>query len=398
MENSPARSQPATTELVNRNMPSGDIINNDKRHDVLLINIQFLRFIAAALVLFFHSVPALYSMLNIPFNPRDNISTIAFSGVDLFFVISGFIIYYTNNHIHSAKESLVFISSRVARIYLGYWPFFCMAIAVLFFLHPSSLQNVDFFSSFFILPDNYEKILIQVSWTLSLELYFYFIFFIILFFEKRIQIIAGLFFLVLIFNIYANYTLDTFSWDGHKNLGPYQHWLTSPWLLEFFCGCAIAHLIKAGHSQYPVTILITGLAIFLLAYYLNATSLHGKLERLPNHHYRIFLLSCSASCIIYGLVNLEKKGWVIFPKFSILFGGASYALYLCHRIFLDGLAYSGMKTKFASLPFPPALTFLFLILSIQLFAVIYYYYIENPVYKCAKIKIRSFFLSKPGGE
>jgi len=90
--------------------------------------IQALRAIAALMVLCFHLMPhfALSPYLSIV----NDWAQWGFAGVDVFFAISGFVVY------RSAKAAVVqhgivnFCWRRFARIYFGYWPVFVLATII----------------------------------------------------------------------------------------------------------------------------------------------------------------------------------------------------------------------------------------------------------------------------
>jgi peptidoglycan/LPS O-acetylase OafA/YrhL len=107
----------------------------------MLINVQFLRFAAAMLVVFYHTSSrvrdagvdqgALFSVSQ----------ALGFAGVDVFFVISGFIMAHTTGSASGLRAGWSFARRRVARIYSGYWPFFVFAWALFAWVNP------DFFAT-----------------------------------------------------------------------------------------------------------------------------------------------------------------------------------------------------------------------------------------------------------
>src|SRR4051812_24481767 len=122
-----------------------------------LSSIQGLRFIAAFLVLLFHL----------------EISYSGYKGVDLFFVISGFVIYYST-HLekvaNKAEQRKKFVINRLTKIFILYWS----SLIALFSINQFPL-DIHALGSFFLVPGH--KSILGVSWSLSYELYFYFLFF-----------------------------------------------------------------------------------------------------------------------------------------------------------------------------------------------------------------------------
>ncbi len=117
----------------------------------MLYFLQLLRFIASLMVLFFH---------------LDLLGS-GYKGVDIFFVISGFVMYYTLFHV-ARPAAFKFIVNRFTKIFFLYW----FAVLVLFFIMP---PNSAFFSLKTILLFPGHTPVLGVSWSLSYELYFYFL-------------------------------------------------------------------------------------------------------------------------------------------------------------------------------------------------------------------------------
>ena len=112
--------------------------------------LQGLRFLAALIVLLFHL----------------HLYRSGYKGVDIFFVISGFVMYYTL-FCRDRPAALRFIINRVTKIFFLYW----VALAFLFLVVPFRLDT-ESFQSFLLVPGH--RSLLGVSWSLSYELYFYF--------------------------------------------------------------------------------------------------------------------------------------------------------------------------------------------------------------------------------
>ena len=360
----------------------------------MLANVQFLRFVAAALVLLYHGAQGTGSQLDVDNPLRDVFLLFGFAGVDLFFVISGFIIYASNNTKSGWHQGKQFISLRAARIFLGYWPLFFMAWGMLYCMNPEKLEKINLISSFFLMPDKIYATLINVTWSLSYELYFYGLFFVLFFIKNRLRVILFMAAAIIAFNVFACYVLQAYTWKGFNNISDAARFITSPWLLEFFAGCIVAHMINRDMKAGAWLALITGILLFVLGAYLNATIMDGKIAKFFNYHYRMSIFGGGSALLIYGMVNLEQRGFVIFPRFSVLLGGASYSLYLCHTIILDALEYSGLQQVLIDLALPPTLKYIMLLLIIQATAVLLYLMVEKPIYTRSKQWIYSINAQK----
>ena len=155
-----------------------------------LTTVQALRAVAALLVAIYHLF--LNEQAGITNNGSDEVSALleatrnGFAGVDMFFVISGFImVYVTQNAAHGKFSSLDFLIARLARIYPLWW-FYCACFLVIIFagtgqLTPASYsiaaeETAGFLVRSFLLWPQEKLPYIVVGWTLIHELYFYVVF------------------------------------------------------------------------------------------------------------------------------------------------------------------------------------------------------------------------------
>ena len=152
-------------------------------------SIQALRGIAAMLVLIFHI--AEFQQEHVIPNSPDYQLTLGFwnygyNGVDLFFVISGFImVYVTHEILPSFRSARHFLWSRITRIYPLWWV--CAAIMTAYFYLTYGIPAVpDLIASrdeawsyavksFLLLPMD-TTLVLGVGWTLIHEMFFYLIF------------------------------------------------------------------------------------------------------------------------------------------------------------------------------------------------------------------------------
>ena len=136
----------------------------------------FLRFAAALAVVVYHAgkhVAATGADPGWLFRAGE---AVGFAGVDVFFVISGFIMFHTTRESAGAAAAAEFLKRRVARIYSGYWPFFLFAALVFSRARPEHFAESNLLTSFLLWPMPLNQVLLDVSWTLSYEMYFYLLF------------------------------------------------------------------------------------------------------------------------------------------------------------------------------------------------------------------------------
>ena len=123
-----------------------------------IVNIQALRGIAVLLVVAYHltKIEAKYGHGE---RLLTTLATIGMSGVDLFFVISGFVMVTVTRGWFRKDGALAhFLYHRFKRIYPIYW-FYSLLILAIFLLKPDMVNssqggNVNIISSFLLLPQN----------------------------------------------------------------------------------------------------------------------------------------------------------------------------------------------------------------------------------------------------
>lgn len=154
----------------------------------MINNIQIIRAVAVLMVVAYHSVGLLHRY-GFDFNDYSGIGTWGAFGVDLFFVISGYVIAMIDSV--KKKTPAAFFKDRVIRIVPIYW-FFTLLMIFAQVCYPdafrmgvfSSEQNISsmLFSSHFM---GYVYPTLYVGWSLELEMAFYAIFAICLFSYNR---------------------------------------------------------------------------------------------------------------------------------------------------------------------------------------------------------------------
>jgi exopolysaccharide production protein ExoZ len=290
--------------------------NIEKRN---LDSVQMLRGVAALLVAFAH-LHAIEAKLggSIIFGQW---SLGGFAGVDIFFVISGFVMYWTNqNNLGNAVTVPRFWVLRLVRIY-PIWLLICGAIYGVYLVHPdwvyqSHQSNPDILKSFLLLPQK-ELPLHAVGWTLTHELWFYLVFGVVIFLPKKYFAHAIVLWAAII--IFATIT-------GFAPTSPELLLFTNPLGLEFIAGILAAFLCKKIPDQLAKGILIIGVISFVLAMFAHATNANIFFAQYAP---RVYTFAIPSFLIILGLAKSEQLGMRI-PNPFIKLGDWSYALYLIH--------------------------------------------------------------------
>lgn len=287
-----------------------------------LQNIQALRGVAVFAVLLFHLV-----IIERKFGGNDAVLPdwlkFGMFGVDLFFVISGFVmVTVTRGKFQQAREALLFLYHRVSRIYPLYWVYTSMALIV-FLVMPGWVNNsqgnqVNILASYLLIPSGLLP-LVQVGWTLIYEMYFYLVFFfILLFLPERMLVFAMLAWGVVV---------TIFSTTSGN---PYRILVFSPLTLEFIAGCLLAALY---HKNRRIKLSGTNLGLIstaaLIAAILGYVFYESKTGLAPLGWWEALLYGPPAAIIVFCITHAERNGHIL-PNFLIQCGNASYSIYLSH--------------------------------------------------------------------
>ena len=353
----------------------------------MLINIQFLRFAAALLVVLYHAsshVRATGVDQGMLFAAGE---AAGFAGVDIFFVISGFIMFYTTTGERGSHSAIEFMKRRLARIYSGYWPFFFAAIAIFYWARPEHFTNADLFRSFVLWPQPLPHVLLDVSWTLTYEMYFYILFsaLVLIGLRPRTSLLLGMLALILGFNLYRHWGLQGFSTENLYLLGFYDQFLTSPFLIEFFAGALLASWLKPDYSRYGWLALGLGVAGFACAGWANVAVFDGRIEQGFFVVPRVLMFGLASVLLVAGLVLLEHSARVAPVRFSLLAGGASYALYLCHTLFFIASMKMGIYSAMSDYSsFQVQVIYFLYVALIVAFSITHYLWAEKPLHRLFK--------------
>ncbi|MEQ7920556.1 acyltransferase [Xanthomonas sp. WHRI 1810A] len=285
------------------------------------IYLQYLRGIAALMVVYFHAVMQLKNFsAEAPLLP-----VVGEAGVDLFFVLSGFLMWITTAGKDVSPGS--FMLKRLMRIVPLYWMLTIVAGAVAL-LAPSLLKHTvlgmtHFISSLAFFPalnpaylDSTDTAvlitpLLVPGWTLNYEIFFYVIFAGVLFFPQRLR-------LWLIGAVFVAVTLiGRLSGD----VGPALTFYSNPIIFEFLMGIGVAILVRRQmllNGPMACVLTLVALAVMLLANYADLVPQRAVAFGIP------------AALIVYGLCCMEIRATVRNFVYLRVVGDASYSLYLTH--------------------------------------------------------------------
>ncbi|XYJ86598.1 Peptidoglycan/LPS O-acetylase OafA/YrhL [Cupriavidus necator] len=300
-----------------------------------LDSIQALRGLAAAFVVVYHSGLALGGADAPALNwLTDNVIKRGHAGVDVFFVISGFIIAWVAVLARPQPERpLSFMIRRCCRLAPPYWT---MSAIHALLLNP--VTPAVFAASLAFLPTAtghapyYGYPALYVGWSLNYELAFYAAFALGLLLAGRralLVVLGGFALTTLVLPWWRFGALAADPAQGYPFATPWLAMASNPLVLEFLLGCGLAwaygrwrHLLTPAIA---VGMLATGCAAFALSLPLVGPDFSLAGRGLP------------AAALLAGAVAAEHAGVLRVPRVLVWLGELSYALYLTHPTVIEGV-------------------------------------------------------------
>lgn len=277
-----------------------------------LHGIQYLRAYAALAVVVFHAAERTGGHF-----------AIGAAGVDVFFVISGFIMWVVSKRRPTTPAG--FLRDRLERIVPVYWTATGVMVAGgLAGLFPNmELTLGHVLGSLFFIPHHSPSngqiwpVLVQ-GWTLNYEIYFYVAFAACLLLPSKIRL-AGL------ASVFVGLAaLGFIRSSGNPVLATY----TDPIILEFLIGALIGKLWLDGRIPSPATGAVLIVAALLGFAFVGATHVgFGPLSFGP-----------LAAALLVGVLALEKGDAVRHVRPMLYLGDASYSVYLFHTFAISVVA------------------------------------------------------------
>ncbi len=326
-----------------------------------LLHVQALRALAAMFVVVTHSlheVSEIFAISGLYFNekifPGD-------FGVDVFFVISGFImVYVSRNHFGSDGQARGFLVRRIIRIVPLYWLMSTVILAIVL-LAPSLMDNasrdpIHWLASYLFIPierpgDGLIRPLLSLGWTLEYEMFFYLIFASVLALpmKRALPILVGtIVMIVLVGGIFQPQT-------------PIFRFLSNPVMLEFAAGALLGWAYVKGLRVAAITfwpvIIVSLFALSLAPEFM-----------LDMEYWRFGFYGVPALAIVGVSVLSAKINHRPVPGLMVSLGASSYALYLAHPFVLGGLKFVWTSLAFTSILGTALTPWIFVIISIGICA------------------------------
>lgn len=294
--------------------------------------------------------------------------------VDLFFVISGFVIAtVTRGQFKSWRAAGYFLFQRMTRIYPPYWLYSTMILLLWLFrpdmVNASQGHQVNIVASFLLLPQDLVPLL-MVGWTLIHEMYFYVATALLMpvVRERAFPVALALWALVVIVGqLYC-------AIDTGENVSPWIRLVFHPLTLEFVGGAGIALLLNGNIRGNGRVIMSVGIIGFIVA----AIWLHaGDTALDTDGWWRLLFFGLPSLLVVHGAASAEIAGKARFPMIMRKIGDASYSIYLTHILVLSviGRAWAQMATPEAINPIMLAT----MVLATLIVGLLSYRWVEVPI-------------------
>jgi exopolysaccharide production protein ExoZ len=284
------------------------------------LTIQALRGVAALLVVLYHALEVWGDRVD---SAAPGVGwTNGAAGVDIFFVISGFVMVVASRRLAGEPGAWhVFLRHRAVRIVPLYWLLTTVKVAAVATLSSmvlrTSLDPNFVAGSYLFLPvvdsANHFRPVLPVGWTLTYEFLFYLLFAAALAIRVDVLriVVPGLGLIA------AAALIKTETW-------PAWTILFNTIVLEFVFGVVLAKWILRGSRIRPA--IATGLVIAGFASILGMP--------MVSENARVLTWGIPAFAIVAGAVCLERAIGQTLPRWLLASGDASYSIYLSHGFVL----------------------------------------------------------------
>ncbi|KQP21899.1 hypothetical protein ASF27_15140 [Methylobacterium sp. Leaf102] len=303
-----------------------------------IVSVQVLRGLAALMVVFGHAQHHAFVQSGKLGGSFERVHLLPWgAGVDIFFVISGFIMVYASEKLFGRQGAASeFLGRRVARIVPLYWIFTALYVAVVSIglagttkeaAGPATILASFGFWPAFAPGQSVPLPVLELGWTLNYEMFFYLLFAVFIGLRRERAVMAAaatLGALVVVGLVMQPSAAAPFFW-------------TRPIILEFGFGMGLALLLRNG-------VLLSGLARsvllaggFAILFVDPIDSAHQAMGwTTPNDIARVIGWGLPAALIVAAAVLGRQAGPSPLARLGLLLGDASYVLYLSHPFVIVG--------------------------------------------------------------
>jgi exopolysaccharide production protein ExoZ len=278
-----------------------------------LDSLQALRAIAALMVVVFHL--QVYTVPVVLGHP-DRLWTgfgMGYSGVEIFFVLSGFIMVLVHgDQFGQPRLAWQFLMRRVERIYPMLW-IVLVGLIALRWLDSGALPTAsEALRAFTLWPTAGEPVL-EASWSLTFEMLFYLVFALLLLHRRFGAFIAGFWFTLCLVSAVSGY------------VGPGAELLLSPYNALFLFGILSAQVFREMRPLQGLGVFVLGVTLYL---HVGLGEAYGTL--VLDTGFRTVVYGVAAAGIVSGLAAVDIAGRLKVPGVLRFLGDASFSIYLVH--------------------------------------------------------------------
>lgn len=336
-------------------------------------SLQVLRGLAAIAVAFYHVYIILHEQTDRLIFP--GLAGHGFLGVNLFFVISGFVIFTVHQKEFGDTSKIPsYLYKRFSRVYPIYWLYLTLFLIAAYLglgFPDFSWDPVNLFSSYALFSFNDPVTFpLKVAWTLFYEIRFYLVFLaFFVSFRLGMAICAA----------WAVALVAAFLW---KLQAPFD--LLEPWNLYFLFGIAAALLVKRLPARIGPPILAVGLLVLVV--YLIVFDIPEIAVLARQYPYLHFVLAPMFASILMGFILTERAYAIRFPKPLMFLGDASYSIYLVHSAVISVLSIVSKKFGIMSRIGEAPLFLIIFVVAVTVGAIAYVI-VEVPLMKALRGKL-----------
>lgn len=282
--------------------------------------LDLLRFIAACGVMLYH-----YTYVG----PRNHLSTVSypflshifkygFLGVDVFFILSGFVILLTAYE----KDAIAFTLARMVRLYPAYWICVTLTAAVIVLtrsLPATTITPFQYFANLTMVHGFFGiRNVSGVYWTLAIEIQFYFLIFLVLLIGqvRRIRYALGVWLLASIILSFC------------RPHGVLHFFLLPEWSSYFIAGAMLFLIHREGASPYKLC--VVGICYLLSVAHVVKLLPLGTSPLEADLSAPVIASALAVSYITFLFIAMRPQSESGSNPFYIL-GLITYPLYLLHQ-------------------------------------------------------------------
>jgi len=329
----------------------------------MLVHIQILRFVAAVAVIAFHALGVAPDGHKVAESVISFVLSYGGRGVDLFFVISGFIIFYATHG--RGLTPAEFLRRRVERIVPPYF-FVTFVVTVLAVTLPATFGAVDWYTPRHILKSlafvaftDGEMPVVYVGWSLEYEMYFYLAVALLMAATRDPwrNIVVMFSALAIVGRIPG----------VEAALGNYTFFV-DPMILEFVLGVIVGRMFVTGRVDWPMPVAI-------------ACAIAAVLATDPTN--RIIVSGIPSALLVMAAAFLSRKrtnpSWP--ERVLARLGDASYSIYLAQveTVSLAGQAVAGLIPSI-----PPMLLLIVTTVIVVAFGLLLNIAVERPLLRFSR--------------